>query len=185
MGRKWTVAFLTVAIVVVTGYGGAVANNNLGNPTPDGDYDSPLEDQPGLSINNSDDNRYVVQVSLVPERIQKVNVSYENDTSETYVVSDEPVPLTGIVTRPDVTDVTPSAPSFVLTTEAAPESHRRYDLEYDVPNASVLVTVSLQTDGQQEFKTARVLRCDTPHPQLQRVAVNMSSQSVSIRSRCT
>lgn len=185
MGKKQAVALLTITIVVTTGYGGAIAINNSESFTSDAAYGPDAVNQSGLLISNSDESRYVVQVSIVPERIQKVNVSYENNTSKTYALSDEPVPLTGIITSPNITNITPSAPGFTLTTEVASDSRQRYDVEYDIPNTSVLVTVRRYSDGAQEFQTARVLRCDDSDPRLQRVTVNTSSQDVSIGSRCT
>lgn len=185
MDKKQAVALLTITIVVTTGYSGAIAVNNSGTFTSDAAHGLNAVNQSGLLISNSDESRYVVQVSIVPERIQKVNVSYENNTSKTYALSDEPVPLTGIITSPNITNITHSNPGFTLTADVASDSRQRYDVEYDSPSTSVLVTVRRYSDGEQEFQTARVLRCEGPDPRLQRVTVDMTSQGVSIGARCT
>lgn len=185
MDGQQIVALVTISIVIMAGYSGAIADGGSASSAMENASNSPPINQSGLLINNSDSNQYVVQVSLVPERIQTVNISYENNTSNTYTVSDEPVPLTGLISKSGIESIAPDAPRFTLTTTIDAESRRYYDLEYSVPNASVLVTVSMKSGGEREFKTARILRCTDRDPHLQGVNVDIAFRSVSVGSRCT
>lgn len=185
MGKQQLVVLGAISIIITTGYSGAIPDGGSALFAAENTSNSSPVNQSGLLINNSDSDQYVVQVSLVPERIQKVNVSYENDTSNTYTVSDAPVPLAGLISKPGIKSIAPDAPSFTLTTTIDAESRQYYDVEYSVPNASVLVTVSTKSTGERKFKTARILRCTDRDPRLQNVSVQISSQSVSVGSRCT
>lgn len=185
MDKQQVVAVVAISFILLAGYSGAMPDGDSASFALENASNSTPVNQPGLSINNSDSNQYVVQVSLVPEPIKQVNVSYENSTSKTYAVSDGPVPLTGLISKPDIRSIEPQAPDFTLTTTIDAESRRSYDLEYSVPNASVLVTVGMKSGEEREFKTARILRCTDRDPHLQRVSVQIFSRSISVSSRCT
>jgi hypothetical protein len=185
MGKQQLLVLITILIITTTGYSGAMPRSDPASFAAENTSDLSPINQSGLLINNSDSDRYVVQVSLVPERIQKVNVTYENDTLNTYTISDGPVPLAGLISKPNVKSIAPDGPTFTLTTTIDAESRQYYDFEYSVPNASVLVTVSTKSGGERKFKTARILQCTDRDPRLQGISVNISFRGVSVGSRCT